>query len=393
MDSIGCESLNDGQFDRSEVDRSELESAVAFVLERIDGNLDRFADRFPSPSSDELCYAPTENVGWTSGFWTGMLWLAYAVTGDETYADVAGAQLESYRDRLNRRIDVDCHDVGCIYVPSAVAAYKLTGDDAARELAIDAAETLYKRYHPDPGFLQAWGPMDGSDEWTHGRMIIDSLIVVPLLYWASEMTGDRRYAAAASSHVRLNTASIVREDASTYHTYRFDVDAGEPIAGETHQGYDDESCWARGQAWGIYGYPLAYRHTGTRDHLDVGVRLANYYLNRLPDDLVPRWDFRAPDDDETSDSSAAAIAACGLLELADHLPPLDDRRRRYENAALSTLGSLSRGYTTQGRSSNGVLAAAAYNKPDGDFDECCIWGDYFYFEALVRATRVWDPFW
>jgi unsaturated chondroitin disaccharide hydrolase len=216
---------------------------------------------------------------------------------------------------------------------------------------------------------------------------------LPLLYRASTHTGYDHYRSVAATHTATTAEYAIREDGSTAHGIAFDVETGAFEGQCTHQSYSDGSCWSRGQAWTIYGMGLSYRHTGRDEFLGAAQDTAEYYLEEVPADWVPPWDFDAEEGVDDLDSSAAAIAACGFLELASHLPQTDPDRRQYETAGLATLESLSESYTTEGESSNGILTHGAYNRNDGEYDQCTIWGDYFFLESLVRATRNWTPWW
>jgi unsaturated chondroitin disaccharide hydrolase len=266
------------------------------------------------------------------------------------------------------------------------------GDKTARETAIKAADKLITRYHEKAKILQAWG--DLSDPEQRGRMIIDCNMNLPLLYFASKETSDRKYYDIAVNHAEQAAKYIVREDSSTYHTFYMDTETGEPLYGKTAQGYSDKSCWARGQAWGVYGFVLSYVHTGDRKFLDISEKLANYFLNRLPEDDICYWDLDFTEGNEERDSSAASIMACGLLELSKHLPVSNEYRELYENAAVKMIKSLAENYTTKNVNSNGILLHAVYSKPGGNgVDECCIWGDYYYLEALIRTEMSWRMYW
>jgi unsaturated chondroitin disaccharide hydrolase len=172
-------------------------------------------------------------------------------------------------------------------------------------------------------------------------------------------------------------------------------ESGEPIKGDTHQGFSDESCWSRGQAWGMYGFPLSYLYTKDEQFLSVSKKLTHYFLNRLPEDDVCYWDLIFTEGEEERDSSAAAIAACGLLEMVKQLPVLDEDRRYYEHAAIKIISSLSKQYvSSEDEAEEGVLLHSVYNKNfSHGIDESCMWGDYFYFEALVRLTKNWTLYW
>ncbi len=322
-----------------------------------------------------------------------MLWLAYELTGDEKYRRVAEIHLESFKERFEKKIRIDTHDLGFLYTLSCVASYKLTKNQFAKDLALRAAEYLSGRFHEKPGIIQAWGTLDDPNQ--RGRMIIDCMMNLPLLYWASKLTGNKRYYDIAYSHAVQTGKYIVREDASTYHTFYMDVETGAPKYGKTHQGYSDDSCWARGQAWAIYGFVLSYLYTDDWNFVELSKKLANYFLNRLPDDFVPYWDLIFTDGNEERDSSAAAIALCGFLELIRHLPLTDEYLEYYINAAKNIVYSLTENYSTKELEySNGILLHGVYSKPGNNgVDECCIWGDYFYFEALVRLVKDWKPYW
>lgn len=385
--------LPDKYLNAPKITKEYCENAIKFVLQKIDGNLVEFENSYPAPSSVNNIYPAIHNTDWTSSFWTGMLWLAYEVTGDEKYRRIAETQLKSYKERIEEKICTDTHDLGFLYSLSCVAAYKLTGNEEAKETALKAAELLMTRYFHKAGIIQAWGDLTDPDN--RGRMIIDCCMNLPLLYWATEMTGDKKYYEAACNHVNQAAGHIVREDASSYHTFYMDVETGEPKYGKTAQGYSDNSCWSRGQAWGIYGFTLSYINNSDWKLIELGKKITNYFLNRLPEDYVCYWDLIFTEGNEERDSSAAAIAACGLLEMSKHLPLTDEYRKIYENAALNMIKSLTEEYTSVScPESNGILLHAVYAKPDGKgIDECNIWGDYFYFEALVRLIKDWKPYW
>ncbi|HWI86527.1 MAG TPA: glycoside hydrolase family 88 protein [Sphingomonas sp.] len=370
----------------------QLDAALERALARIDRALPQFTDSFPAPSSVELVYPPIGNIEWTNGFWTGMLWLAWEITGEARYRRAAEIQVQSFVERADRAIGVTHHDMGFLYTLSACAAWRLTGASEARRAGLAAATFLLNRFDPKSGVIQAWG--DLSDPEQAGRMIIDCNLNLPLLYWASEQTGHLEFKRAAERHLTQAARYLVRPDASTFHTFHMDTRTGNPLHGTTHQGFSDDSCWARGQAWGIYGFALGYAHSGREDLVALASSLANYFLNRLPEDMVCRWDLIFVDGEEPRDTSAAAIAACGLLELNRHLPISDPARDIYARAAWGIVKALDRSYLASLDGSNGLLADGVYHIPKGiGVSECCIWGDYFYLEALVRMRRIWSPYW
>jgi unsaturated chondroitin disaccharide hydrolase len=249
------------------------------------------------------------------------------------------------------------------------------------------------RFYEKAGIIQAWGNL--NDPANRGRIIIDCAMNLPLLFWAAKETGNPYYREAAEQHIEKANRHLIRADWSAYHTFYFDTETGVPLGGKTAQGYSDDSCWSRGQAWGILGNALCYRYTRKDRLLENSRGLARYFLNRLPEDLVAYWDLVFTSGSEERDSSAAAIAACGLLELSRALPPVDPERRIFENAALHIAASLTASYTTaQEPASTGILLHGVYAKPDQKgVDECTSFGDYFYVEALTRILTNWKPYW
>ncbi len=370
-----------------------LDTAVALWRQ----NLPEFTHMFQACNSEGNFYPKTENVDWTTGFCTGELWLCYERTGDEVFRQAALAQVDSFLDRIQRRVNVDHHDMGFLYTPSCVAAYRLTGSETGKKAALMAADCLMERFQPLGQFFQAWGELGARDNY---RLIIDCLMNLPLLYWASEQTGDEKYRQAALAHTQTSIHHLVREDNSTYHTYFFDPETGAPVRGVTHQGYRDDSAWARGQAWGIYGLALSYHYTHDPYCIELFERVADFFLARLPGDGVPYWDLDFTDKDgQPKDSSAAAIAACGMLEMAKHLP--EAQAETYRAAARRMAEALWRDHAVRDPAvSNGLLLHGVYAKAspynpvrDRGVDECNTWGDYFWMELLTRLAGNWAMYW
>lgn len=373
--------------------RQQLMHTREYVLERLRRNLASFGDKFPAETCVNGRYPLTENVEWTTSFWTGQLWLAWEMSGDEVFREAARRQVRSFGLRIAGRHDTNTHDLGFLYTLSCVADWRLNGSREARGFALLASEALLERYHAKAQIIQAWGDLDDPEQ--AGRMIIDCTMNLPLLYWASEQTGDPRFANAARAHVNQSARYLVRPDASTWHTYYMDRTTGEPRYGNTQQGYADDSCWSRGQAWAIYGFLLSFIYTGDKTMVTLSKKVANYFLNRLPEDGVCHWDLALKDTDALRDSSSAAIAVCGLLELVNHLPVTDPDRARYQSWAEHIMASLSRNYLVQpDDSGTGLLKHSVYHLASNKgVDECCSWGDYFYVEALMRMTESWKRYW
>lgn len=369
-----------------------IREALAYVKEKTDENILVFRETFPAPNSEHLVYPQWENFEWTPGFYTGILWLLYETTGESRYTEALEPLLQTFRTRLEENTTLETHDIGFLYSLSVLAGYKILGKSEYLDVAKRAADRLMDRYHEKAGIIQAWGNL--NDPKQRGRMIIDCLLNLPLLYDISAVTGDHTYYEAAYHHAKQAQVYLVRDDFSTYHTFYMDTETGEPLKGTTAQGYSDQSAWARGQAWAVYGFVLSYVHTKDLSFLETAVKTADYYLERLPADYVPYWDLYFQNGDEYRDSSAAGILVCGLLEIAKHLPLTDPKRRLYEETAVKIVRSLWEHYTTRNDVSNGILKHAVYSIPHGNgIDECCIWGDYYYLEALVRLLKPWNMYW
>ncbi|MGV1910593.1 glycoside hydrolase family 88 protein [Agrobacterium vitis] len=375
----------------------EVTLALDIAVAQVRRNLPDFTYAAQNHSSVGNRYPAVANDQWTAGFWPGEIWLAYEHSGDKVFRYAAQIQVQSFLHRIENRIVTDHHDMGFLYSPSCIAAWKLVGDEDGRKAALLAADQLIERYQPIGQFIQAWGAKGNPNEY---RYIIDCLLNLPLLYWATGETGDEKYRKIALSHARTTLAHSVREDCSTYHTFYMDPVTGGPVRGMTKQGYSDDSFWARGQAWGIAGMALSYRYERIAEYRDAFERLLGFYLQRLPDDLVPVWDLIfSAEDGEPRDSSSASIVACGLLEMADLVEEAD--AARYRDLARRMMKSLADHYAVKDPAlSNGLVLHGTYSKKTphntcrGEgVDECVSWGDYYYMEALTRLSRNWSSYW
>ncbi len=387
---------------REKFKKIELKNEIIYrglheALTKVDQNSNVFINTFPRPSSVNNIYPGILNGGewddWTSGFWTGILWLAYEITLEEKYKKIADYQLKTYKERIDNNISVDHHDLGFLYIPSVVANYKITNSDVAKSTAIKAADVLMRRYREKGEFIQAWGVLDKPEDY---RLIIDCNLNVPLLFWASDVTGDSKYREVATKHLETVSKVIIRDNGTTFHTFYFDTETGKPLKGVTAQGRSDDSTWARGQAWGIYGFALAHKYLGDKKFIDMYKKVTNTFLNKLPVDNVCYWDMDfKPEDMEERDSSSSAIAICGILEMHKHLSDDDPDKSLYYNAAMAMMKALIEKYTTKDMNSNALLKESVYSKPHNiGVGESCIWGDYFYMEALIRFLKPeWNIYW
>lgn len=379
------------------MDKNGAGRALDIACGLLKGNLPKFTDKFQSACSVNNFYPESENVDWTTGFCTGEYWLAFEHTGDEAFKTSALRQVDSFLQRIIDKVNVDHHDMGFLYTPSCVAAYKLTGSETGKKAALMAADQLISRFQEKGQFIQAWGELGAKDNY---RLIIDCLLNLPLLYWATDVTGDEKYRNIALAHTKSSVANLVRPDHSTYHTFFFDPETGAPVRGSTQQGYRDGSAWARGQSWGVYGMALSYRYTRDPECIRLFEDVTRYFVEHLPEDLVPYWDLEFTSGDEPRDSSAAAIAACGMLEMSKYLPA--DKAACYTSMARKIAASLADNYAVKSPEvSDGLLLHGVYakNSPynpipaDNGVDECNTWGDYFYMELLTRLEKDWELYW
>lgn len=341
----------------------------------------------PKIGRPDLSYERNDD-DWVDGFWSGQLWLAYVETGDKVFFDAARRQRPYFVERLTRP-ESHTHDLGFLYSLSAVADYKLTGDAESCRMGLAAAESLARRYNPLGRFIRAW-----NEPQNEGKIIIDCMENLALLFWAAGETGESRFSDVAVSHATTAAQTLVRPDGSSFHAYKFDPATGKPLGGLTHQGYSDDSCWSRGQGWGIHGFAQTYAYTGELLFLETSQRLADYAIAHLPADAVPYWDYELPEYAPSyRDTSAAAITAAGLLLLTDQLGE-SERASHYRETAHTILESLIADYTTASEpQAEGLLLKGAAFVEAGLPDAMLPYGDYFYMEALSRAYGRKNFFW
>lgn len=375
------------------ITEEKLNKAIADCLRKVDKNIAKLGELFPTPATFNNAYQPMKNTEWTNGFWTGILWLCYELTNDMKYRNLAEKNVESFLERIENNIEVEHHDLGFLYSISCVSAYKLTGNEKAKKAGILAADKLISRYQEKGQFIQAWGELGAKDNY---RLIVDCLLNIPLLHWASSVTGDEKYREIAKKHYISTINNAIREDASAFHTFYFDPETGLPSHGKTRQGYSDDSSWARGQSWLVYGIALNHAYVENEDNIELFECITNYFLNRLPKDFVSYWDLIFGDGSgQSKDSSATAIAVCGMNLMDKYLPETNRCKLIYKYAAHSMLESLIDNYTDD--LTDGIQALineGVYSWHSGKgVNEGNIWGDYFYLEALVRFKKNWKMYW
>ena len=316
---------------------------------------------------------------WTNGFWGGLLWQVYSATQRQTFLETAIIQ----EKRLNRALatfnDIH-HDVGFMWLLTAVAHYRVTGDQQAYRTGLHAANLLAGRFNIEGQFLVAWNDHPG---W----VIIDSMMNIQLLYWASQQTGDPRFEKIATHHADTVAQYLVREDGSVGHIASFDADTGQFIELLAGQGVSAHSAWSRGNAWAIYGFALTYRQTKNQKYLRLAEKIAQYFSHQIEQsDHIPLADFRAPAEPRLHDTSAGMIAACGLLELS--LWVGSKQAAEYKMTAEKILHSTAQQYANWGDEEDGIIGGGteAYHRP-ATYEVPLIYADYFFTEALLRLKK------
>lgn len=319
---------------------------------------------------------------WTNGFWGGLMWLMYAGTGNEEYKITAETS-EKMMDKVFETFHVLHHDVGFMWHILSGANYRLTGNIESKNRNLIAAATLASRFHPVGGFIQAWNTAEENRE-ADGWSIIDCMLNIPLLYWASEVSYTERFKQIAMAHADMAMRDHVRADGSVNHIVSHDVTTGEMIQSLAGQGYAADSSWSRGVAWALYGFVLSYIHTGKKDYLDTAKKVAHYFITCVSDtDYVPVCDFRSPTEPVKIDSTAGACAACGLIELAKAVPEYE--KSIYLNAAIKILKALEKKCCNWDGNEDAVLmlGTEAYFRDYGNHIPI-IYGDFFFTEAILK---------
>ncbi len=367
---------------------------VAFCAEQLDYAAEHyqgFLQRYTNPSQIPRSVAggSPRIVGagdWTSGFPAGSLWYLYEHTDDDAFRQAAEAWTQALYGERNRTGD---HDIGFIIGSSYGNGLRLTGNTDYEAVLETAAGSLTTRFNSNVGAIRSWD----FGTWQY-PVIIDNMMNLELLWRATELSGNASFADVAVSHANKTMANHFRPDGSSYHVLDYNSSNGSVISKQTNQGLNDESAWARGQAWGLYGYTMSYRETQDEAYLNHAIKIADFYTqsDRMPDDKVPYFDFDAPILDNVPDhrdSSAGAIATSALLELAGYVP--EEASQRYMAFAMAALRSLSSSDYRADHGSNGdfLLMHAVGNYPINDeIDVAINYAEYYYLEALVRCSQL-----
>ena len=365
------------------------------IWEKIDKKLQKTAisarEKLPYTTKDGIWEDMREKDvnWWTNGFWGGTMWLMYDATGNEEYKKTA-IRSEELLDAAFKRYDELHHDVGFMWHLTAGANYRLTGDKNAYTRDMYAANILSGRFNSKAGYIRAWNDIE-KDGDRSGYAIIDCMMNIPLLYWASKESKDDRFKSVAMAHADKTLKYHVREDGSVNHIVNYN-----PVTGEVEellhgQGSHVGSSWTRGQAWGLYGFTLSYMHTKEERYLNTAKKIANYFIAACCDDYLPKCDFRSPEEPLYYDASAGMIAACGLLELAKLLD--ENEGRMYYNAAVNMIKAAVDTHADFSDDSEALMhnGTEAYTFGRKNFD--MIYTDFFFVEAMNKLkgfnTFLW----
>lgn len=333
-------------------------------------------------SDESIEYGMSDGLNWwTNGFWGGIMWLLYQDTKEEKYVDIARISEKKMEKCFETYYGLH-HDVGFMFQPTAVADYRLTGNPESRRIAMHAANLLAGRFNPMGKFIRAWNEMEDSD--TRGWAIIDCMLNISLLYWATEESGDPRFAQIAKMHTDTVMEYFVRPDGSVCHIVEFDPDTGEMIKSHGGQGYAEGSSWTRGQGWAVYGFANGYTHTGKKEYLDTAKKIAHYCIANLPETGIIPVDFRQPAEPKWEDSCGACIIAGGLLELAQNVPELE--KSMYIQAAVKILKALTDTRSDWSKKCDAIIqnCSGAYHDKRHHFT--MVYADYFFIEALYKLA-------
>lgn len=356
------------------------------VFKKIDEKLTveakRLGGKIPYiPSAETGLYeedlGTSDPVWWTNGFWSGMMWQMYHATEKDIYKNTA----ELNEAALDKAFEIYTglhHDVGFMWLHTAVANFRLTGNERSKARGLHAAHLLAGRYNPRGKYIRSWN-RDRA-----GWVIIDSMLNIPMLYWAEKEIGDPRFRYIAEDHADKVMNQIVRPDGSVNHIGVFDPTNGELIETPAGQGYASGSSWSRGQAWAIYGFALSYLHTGKTDYLKTAKKVAHYFISEVAKtDWIPVVDFRAPQEPVMIDTSAGMCAACGLLEIAKHVDEYE--KVLYIDAAINILQATEEKYAIWDTEKDGLVDFSTGSYHEEKWTEVpIIYADYYFVEAILR---------
>lgn len=372
----GCHNSPTEPAPANHVDRSAISNQLSIFADAIENG------RIPRSYDEETGYDMVSPGDWTCGFPAGSFWYMYELTGEEKWKADAQAATEML---AGVETQSGTHDLGFMVHCSYGNGWRITRSESFRETGITAAKTLAERFSPTIGAIRSW-------DWGHWAstypVIIDNMMNLELLFWASETTGDPRFRDIAVTHANTTLKNHFRADHSSYHVVTYDEETGAVLSKVTEQGLHDESSWGRGQAWGLYGFVLCYRETGDSRYLTHAEKIAEYMILSLPADYVSYWDYNdpaVPSEDVQRDASAAAITASALFELSRY----STQKVKFRGTAESILSSLTENYLRTDGSNGGFLltGSVGYLAAGQEVDAAINYADYYYLEALKRQEN------
>ena len=361
---------------------------AAAQMELMDKNLDSAAVSnpgvaiYPRSINKEGALWTSNYKWWCSGFYPGSMWYVYEYTGDEKIKELA---LEYQAGLEPLRFRKDDHDIGFQLMCSYGNCLRLTEDQTCVPVLIDGANSLASRFDPEVGCTRSWS----FGKWSF-PVIVDNMMNMELLLKAAELGGSDTLKNVALAHARTTMKNHFREDKSCFHLVDYNPETGEVVGKQTVQGLADDSAWARGQAWGLYGFTMVYRFCKEQDILDHAIAIAEYLLSRLPEDGVPFWDYDSAEiPNDVRDASATAIMASGLIELSQYVDA--EKAERYLATVEKMLRTLaSEEYLcAEGEDYGFLLKHSTGNKnTDSEVDVPLTYADYYFLEALIRWSRL-----
>ncbi|MBP3361292.1 MAG: glycoside hydrolase family 88 protein [Clostridia bacterium] len=368
-----------------------VKDTLAKAEKKIDYTFDKIETLFPYTTKNgkyesSVFELPIDDIcWWTNGFYPGIMWLMYLRTKEVKYKNKA-VECENALDAAFDDYYRLHHDVGFMWLTSAVADYRINKNEQSRKRGLRAADMLAARYNINAEYIRAWGFGDALK----GHAIIDCMMNIPLLYWASEESGDPRYKYIAEHHADTTIKHHIRDDYSVNHIVIFDQDSGEILAKPAGQGYAEGSSWSRGQAWAIYGFVLSYIHTGNAKYLNAAKNVSHYFISNICDEYVAKCDFRSPEEPVIYDSTAGVIAACGLIEIAKAVNEYE--KPLYLNAAVRILKATEERFCNWDTSEQSIVQMGTSAYTNG-IHTPIIYGDYYFIEALMKLDGNEILFW
>lgn len=373
--------IKNGGEKMTENEKEWAASVAERILEKTKASVERNMDKVPYLTKNGSFDDWSDNISWwTNGFYAGQLWQMYNAYGCEKFKTAAEKIEDKLDESLMSYMGMD-HDSGFKWLLTSVADFKVTKNEKSKNRGLLAAANLAGRFNPEGRFIRAWN--DNGDGNTAGWAIIDCMMNLPLLYWAQEQTNDPRFSHIAKAHADTAMKAFVREDGSVHHIVQFNAETGEVVDTLGGQGMEKGSSWTRGQAWAVYGFTLSYIHTKNKAYLDTAKKVAHYFEKSLPESGLVPVDFCQPAECDWEDTTAAAIAACGMLELGK-LAENPEEKDLFHNTAVRLLKVLEEKRSNWDLSVDNILenGSVAYHEEKHNFP--IIYGDYYFTEAVLK---------